>query len=478
MSAGTDHYQNPLVERYCSDEMSEIFSPDFKFRTWRSLWISLARAQRALGLPIEEAQIAEMEAHRDQINYAEARAREKQTRHDVMSHVHAYGLQCPSAKGIIHLGATSAYVGDNTDLIQIRAGLRLVGRRLRAVIRALAKFGATHHDLPTLGFTHFQPAQLTTVGKRACLWIQDLVQDHDDLEHQLKALRFRGVKGTTGTQASFLSLFEGNHDKVAELDRLVTQALGFEGSYITGQTYPRKVDARVTAVLSGIAQSVSKFANDLRLLAHLKEVEEPFETHQIGSSAMAYKRNPMRAERMTALARYVMTSAQSPAFTAATQWFERTLDDSANKRIAVPECFLAVDAILLIYLNVARGMVVYPRMIERRIGAELPFMMTENILMEAVKNGGDRQALHERIRILALEAGKRVKVDGLDNDLLDRIANDPVFNLERSLLDKLAQSFRYIGRSATQVTEYLESEIQPLLRRYPGEEEEDPDLKV
>ncbi len=472
------HYRNPLVERYCSPEMSHIFSNDYKFVTWRKLWIALARAERKLGLPISEAQIAELEAQRDHINYEVARQREKETRHDVMSHVHAYGVLCPNAKGIIHLGATSAYVGDNTDLIQIRAGLDLVAHRLRAVIRALAQFATTYAQLPTLGFTHFQPAQLTTVGKRACLWLQDLVMDYHDLVYRRQSLRFRGVKGTTGTQASFLELFDGDHDKVAELDRLVTESMGFEKNYITGQTYPRKVDAQVTAVLSGIAQSASKFAHDLRLLANLKEIEEPFEAQQIGSSAMAYKRNPMRSERICALARHVITTSQSPAFTAATQWFERTLDDSANKRITIPESFLAIDAVLLILHNVTSGMVVYPKMIEKRIASELPFMMTENILMEAVKQGGDRQELHEAIRLHSLEAGKQIKVEGLDNDLLDRIAQDPTFPLDREALAVLSDSRLYIGRSAQQVHEFLDNEVAPLLAQHGSEAELTSELRV
>jgi len=424
----TNHYANPLVERYCSPEMSFIFSADFKVRTWRRLWICLAKAQRKLGLPISEEQIAELEAFQDDINYEVARAREKETRHDVMSHVHAYGVQCPGARGIIHLGATSAYVGDNTDLIQMREAMLLVGRRLRRVIRELAAFAANHADLPTLGFTHFQPAQLTTVGKRAALWLQDLVMDHADLEWRVGELRFRGAKGTTGTQASFLELFDGDHEKVEALDREVTAAMSFDKCYITGQTYPRRVDASIAALLSGIAQSASKFAHDMRLLAHMKEMEEPFESGQIGSSAMAYKRNPMRAERISSLARYVITAAQSPAFTAATQWFERTLDDSANKRISIPESFLAVDAILILMQNIVAGLVVYPEMIARHIRAELPFMMTENIIMEGVKRGGDRQELHERIRVHSLEAGRVVKVEGGENDLLAHIyaENGPI----------------------------------------------------
>ncbi len=473
-----DQYQNPLVERYCSSEMSYIFSNEYKFRTWRKLWISLARAEQALGLPITDEQLAELEANKDDINYEAAQAREKETRHDVMSHVYAYGLQCPKARGIIHLGATSAYVGDNTDLIQIKDGLELVGQRLRGVIHALARFAREYADMPTLGFTHFQPAQLTTVGKRACLWLQDLVMDHADLVHRLEQLRFRGVKGTTGTQASFLELFNGDHQKVLDLDRRVTTAMGFKNNYITGQTYPRRVDAQVTSVLSGIAQSASKFAHDLRLLANLKEMEEPFGAQQIGSSAMAYKRNPMRSERICALSRHVITTAQSPAFTAATQWFERTLDDSANKRICIGESFLGIDAILLIFHNVTSGLVVYPKMIRKRILSELPFMMTENILMEAVKQGGDRQELHEKIRTHSMEAGKTVKIDGGENDLLDRIAADPEFNLDRDALERLADPSLYTGRAAQQVEEFLSAEVDPLLAQYSGEEAMSSELKV
>ena len=473
-----DEYRNPLVERYASAEMSEVFSPNFKFRTWRQLWICLAKAQRELGLPIALSQIEALESQKDNINYEVARQREKETRHDVMSHVFAFGEQCPEAKGIIHLGATSAYVGDNTDLIQIREGLKLVAQRLRSVIRDLASFASNHADLPTLGFTHYQPAQLTTVGKRACLWLQDLTLDYADLRHRLETLRFRGVKGTTGTQASFLELFDGDEAMVAELDRKVTRALGFEHTYITGQTYPRRVDSQVAAVLSGIAQSASKFAHDLRLLANLKEVEEPFAKNQIGSSAMAYKRNPMRSERICSLARYVITSAQSPAFTAATQWFERTLDDSANKRIAIPESFLAVDAILLIFQNIVQGLVVYPKMIARRIAMELPFMMTENILMEAVKRGGDRQDLHERIRVHSIEAGKIIKLEGGDCDLLDRIAADPEFQLDRAVLETMMDPAGYTGRAGNQVRDFLAAEVAPILAGYEHESRAGQELKV
>lgn len=474
----TAHYSNPLVERYSSDEMSHIFSNDFKFRTWRKLWINLARAERELGLPISEEQIAELEANANDINYDVAIAREKEVRHDVMSHVYAYGQQCPNAKGIIHLGATSAYVGDNTDLVQLREGLLLVAKRLRAVIRSLASFAKEWAAQPTLGFTHYQPAQLTTVGKRAALWLQDLVSDHEDLEYLIKSLRFRGVKGTTGTQASFLELFEGDHDKVLELDRKVTTAMGFEKNYITGQTYPRKVDARALQTLSSIAQSVSKFSHDMRLLANLKEMEEPFGAKQIGSSAMAYKRNPMRCERICSLSRYVITSASSPAFTAATQWFERTLDDSANKRISIPEAFLATEACLMIMHNVCSGIVVYPKMIEKHIMAELPFMMTENIIMEGVKRGGDRQELHELIRTHSMEAGKVVKIEGGENDLLDRIAADAAFGIDREALQALADPHNYTGRSEQQVGEFLAAEVDPILQAYGKEEGVDTEPKV
>lgn len=471
-------YQNPLVARYASKEMSYVFSPDFKFQTWRSLWICLAKAQKSLGLPISQDQIDALEAYRNTVNYDVAQKREKETRHDVMSHVFAYGEQCPEAKAILHLGATSAFVGDNTDLIQIRDGLRLVAKRMRAVIRDLADFALTHREMPTLGFTHYQPAQLTTVGKRAALWLQDLCLDYADLNHAINSLRFRGAKGTTGTQASYLELFDGDEEKVAQLDRMVTTGMGFEKTYITGQTYPRKVDATVTAVLSGIAQSASKFAHDLRLLANLKEIEEPFASKQIGSSAMAYKRNPMRSERICSLARYVITNAQSPAFTAATQWFERTLDDSANKRISVPESFLATDAILLIFHNVVKGLVVYPKMIAKRIRSELPFMMTENILMEAVKRGGDRQDLHEKIRLHSIEAGKVIKLEGGDCDLLDRIAADPEFQLDGETLTQMMDPTAYVGRSANQVKTFIEEEVAPILEGFEHESQESPELKV
>jgi len=475
----TKTYENPLVARYASSDMSYIFSPDFKFRTWRKMWIALAKGERQLGLPISDEQIQELESFADDINFDVARERERETRHDVMSHVYAYGVQAQQAKGIIHLGATSAYVADNTDLVQLKAGMALVAKKLRGVIRAFAEFSERYKDLPTLGFTHFQPAQLTTVGKRAVLWMQDFVMDHDDLVFRQESLRFRGVKGTTGTQASFLELFEGDHGKVEELDRLVSEAMGFSGrNYETGQTYPRKVDAQVLAVLSGIAQSASKFATDLRLLANLKEMEEPFESKQIGSSAMAYKRNPMRSERICSLARYVMSNALSPAMTAATQWFERTLDDSANKRITIPESFLAIDSILIILENVVRGLVVYPKMIEKRISMELPFMMTENLMMEAVKQGGDRQELHEKIRTYSVQAGKAIKMEGQENPLLDLIAADEEFPLNKMQLLQLAKPSNYTGRAQQQVIAYLEEVVEPLLKPFAGESYEDTELRV
>lgn len=459
-----DRYESPLNSRYASSQMQELFSPDRKFRTWRKLWIALAEAEMELGLPITQAQIDELKQNQDNINYDVAAREEALVRHDVMAHVHAYGEQCPQARGIIHLGATSCYVGDNTDLILMSEGLELVRKQLVAVIARLADFADKYKDLPTLGFTHFQPAQLVTVGKRATLWMQELLLDLEDLDHVRNGLKLLGSKGTTGTQASFLSLFDNDHDKVKQLDQLIAHKLGFDGVYaVSGQTYSRKIDSRVLNVLSGIAQSAAKFSNDMRLLQHLKEVEEPFESGQIGSSAMAYKRNPMRSERIASLARYVIADAQNAAMTSSAQWFERTLDDSANKRISVPEAFLATDAILTIYLNIAGGMVVYPRVIEKRIRAELPFMATENIMMAATKAGGDRQELHERIRQHSMAAGARVKQEGLDNDLLERIAADPAFNLELDELDEMLDPSAYIGRCPEQVSEFLEELIQPLL---------------
>ena len=463
-----DVYQSPLNSRYASRDMQHLFSPERKFRTWRQLWIALAEVEQELGLPISDSQIAEMKAHADDINYDVAAREEAKVRHDVMAHVHAFGEQCPSARGIIHLGATSCYVGDNTDLILMAEGLRLVRARLVAVIQSLSGFAAQYRDLATLGFTHFQPAQPVTVGKRATLWIQDLLMDLEDLDHVQRSLAFLGSKGTTGTQASFMSLFNQDQEKVRELDRRIAARMGFDRVYpVTGQTYSRKVDSRVLNILAGIAQSGHKFSNDIRLLQHLKEIEEPFEKGQIGSSAMAYKRNPMRSERLASLARYVLSAAANPAMTAAGQWFERTLDDSANKRIAVPEAFLATDALLLLYQNITSGLVVYPRVIARHLQDELPFMATENILMEAVKKGGDRQELHEKIRQYSMEAGFRVKSEGLENNLLALIAADPAFGLDQSDLGRLLDPSLYIGRAPEQVDEFLAAQVAPLLTASP-----------
>ncbi len=473
-------YESPFNSRYASDQMQAIFSPDMKFRTWRQLWIALAEAEQSLGLPITNEQIAELKAHQDDINYDVAAREEALVRHDVMAHVHAYGEQCPLAKGIIHLGATSCYVGDNTDLIIMAEALRLIRAKLVAVIDRLAEFADQYKSLPTLGFTHFQPAQLVTVGKRATLWLADLLSDLEDLDYVAGSLRLLGSKGTTGTQASFMSLFDDDQEKVKQVDELIAAKMGFSGVYpVSGQTYSRKIDARVVNVLSGIAQTAHKFSNDIRLLQHLKEIEEPFEKSQIGSSAMAYKRNPMRSERMAALARYVIVNAGNPALTAADQWFERTLDDSANKRIAIPEAFLATDAILMLFLNVSNGLVVYPAVISRHLRDELPFMATENILMEAVKRGGDRQDLHEKIRQHSMAAGARVKVDGEANDLLDRIAADPAFGLAKNDLDALLDANLYIGRSPEQVTEFIRDWVVPVLASRPASEEPvSADLKV
>ena len=460
----TDRYQSPLSERYASKEMQYIFSPDRKFKTWRKLWVALAEVEKELGLPITEEQIEELKAHQDEINYDVAIQREKEVRHDVMSHVYAYGVQCPKAKGIIHLGATSCYVGDNTDLIVMTEALKLVRRKLINVIEELSRFADSYKELPTLAFTHFQPAQPTTVGKRATLWLNDLTMDLEDLDYILSSIRLLGSKGTTGTQASFLELFDGDMDKVRRADSMIAEKLGFAGCYpVSGQTYSRKVDSRVVNVLAGIAQSAHKFSNDIRLLQHLKEVEEPFEKSQIGSSAMAYKRNPMRSERMASLSNYVMADVMNPMLVSSTQWFERTLDDSANKRLSIPEGFLAVDGILDLYLNVVDGLVVYPKVIEKHMMAELPFMATENIMMDAVKAGGDRQELHERIRELSMEAGRNVKVNGLDNNLLELIAADPSFNLSLEDLKKSMDPKRYVGCAPVQVTAYLEEVVKPLL---------------
>ena len=461
----TREYQNPLVNRYASEEMSYIFSDDFKFSTWRKLWIALAEAQMELGLPISQDQIDEMRLHVNDINYEEAVKKEKETRHDVMSHVYAYGLQCPKAKPIIHLGATSAYVGDNTDIVQMNAGIELIRIKIINVINSLTQFALKYRNTPTLGFTHFQPAQLTTVGKRACLWIQDLAMDLDELKFVVENLKLLGVKGTTGTQASFMTLFENDHSKIKKLEDKVAKKMGFEKCYaVSGQTYSRKVDSQVLNALSQIAESCHKFSNDMRLLQHLKEIEEPFEQNQIGSSAMAYKRNPMRCERIAALSRYVIIDSLNPAFTAATQWFERTLDDSANKRIAIPQSFLAIDGILNLMINVSSGMVVYDKMIQRRIIQELPFMATESILMEAVLRGGDRQELHEKIRVYSMEASERVKKDGLDNNLIDLIENDIDFKMTPEEMRAIMDPKNFIGRAPEQVMEFLEEYIYPTLR--------------
>lgn len=465
--SNTSTYESPLSSRYASDEMLRLFSADKKFSTWRRLWVALARGEMELGLPVTAEQVAELEAHLDDINYDSAAQWERKLRHDVMAHIHAYGEQCPKAMPIIHLGATSCYVGDNTDLILMREGLGLIRDKLVRVLAVLADFSDKYKSLPTLGFTHFQPAQLVTVGKRATLWMNELLMDLDEVEYRIDRLPLRGVKGTTGTQASFLELFEGDHEKVLELDRKIAKEMGFTSTVpVCGQTYSRKVDAAVLATLSGIAQSASKFATDLRLLCHLKEVEEPFEKNQIGSSAMPYKRNPMRSERICSLARYVMVDALNPAVTASTQWFERTLDDSANKRISVPEAFLAVDAILNIYENVVSGLVVHEKVIEKHILEELPFMASENIMMDAVKRGGDRQALHERIRVLSQEAGRNVKELGLSNNLIELIAADPMFGMNREALTAHLEPSRYIGRCPEQVTEFLEGSVKPVLVRH------------
>jgi adenylosuccinate lyase len=459
-----DTYESPFGARYASAQMQRLFSPDFKFTTWRRLWIALAKSEKALGLNITDNQIAELEAHCGDINYEVAQEREKQVRHDVMAHVYAYGVQCPAAKPIIHLGATSCYVGDNTDVIIMREALILVRKKLLNVISRLSSFAFEYKDMPALAYTHLQPAQLTTVGKRAALWINDLVMDFEEVEHRISTLKLLGSKGTTGTQASFLELFDGDGEKVKRLEELIAAELNFDAVVpVSGQTYSRKMDSQVVDTLSGIAQSASKFSCDMRLLQNFKEMEEPFEKHQIGSSAMPYKRNPMRCERITALARYVMADAINPAFTAATQWFERTLDDSANKRIAVAEAFLAVDGILDIYMNVSDGLVVYPKVVRQRVMRELPFMATENIMMGAVKKGGDRQELHEKIRQHSIEAAKRVKEDGLDNDLLDRICADSAFGLERSELEGLLDPSAFTGRAPRQVEEFLLEVVNPIL---------------
>ncbi len=474
-----DKYISPFETRYASGEMQYIFSEDNKFRTWRRLWIALAKAEQAQGLPITDAQIAELEAHADDINYEDAVRREKECRHDVMSHVYAYGLQCPSAKGIIHLGATSCYVGDNTDVIVMRQGLELVQKKLVGVLALLAKFAAQYKDLPCLAYTHGQPAQLTTVGKRATLWMNELYMDWEELRHRTAGLALRGAKGTTGTQASFMELFEGDEQKIRAMETDITAQLGFDRVVpVSGQTYSRKVDFQVLSALSGIGQSAMKLATDLRLLANFKEMEEPFEKNQIGSSAMPYKRNPMRSERVCALARYLMVDVLNPAFTAGTQWFERTLDDSANKRIAVAEAFLAADSILNILLNVCDGLVVYPKVIRARVMAELPFMATETILMKAVKKGGDRQELHERLRRHAVAAAAQVKEEGLPNDMIRRVEADPAFGLSREEIEAELRPEAFSGRSARQVEEFLETVIAPVLAAHPEAAAQHAELSV
>ena len=459
-----NEYTSPFSERYAGPEMKYLFSPDKQFSTWRRLWIALAESEMELGLPVTQAQVDQLKEHIEDINYDEAKAREKIVRHDVMSHVYAYGLQCPDAAGIIHLGATSCYVTDNADLIIMREGLQLIRKKLINVIAALAKFADEYKDLPTLAFTHFQPAQPTTVGKRATLWLQDLTFDLEDLDYLIGSLKLLGSKGTTGTQASFLELFEGDHDKCKQLEAKIAEKMGFDSCYaVSGQTYSRKIDSRVLAVLAGIAQSAHKFSNDIRLLQHLKEVEEPFEKGQIGSSAMAYKRNPMRSERIAAISNYIISDCMNPMITAATQWFERTLDDSANKRVSISEAFLALDGVLTLYMNVADGLVVYPKVIEKRLMSELPFMATENVMMDAVKAGGNRQELHEKIRVHSMAAGRRVKEEGEANDLLERIAADPAFGTDMESLQKVMRPENYVGRAPRQTAEFLAEVIQPIL---------------
>ncbi|MCI6616426.1 adenylosuccinate lyase [Ruminococcus sp.] len=473
-------YESPLSARYASKEMKYIFSPDKKFRTWRKLWIALAESEMELGLPITQEQIDELKAHADDINYEVAQEREKLVRHDVMSHVYAYGEQCPNAKGIIHLGATSCYVGDNTDIIIMTEGLQLIRNKLVTVIRNLSKFADEYKALPTLAFTHFQPAQPTTVGKRATLWIQELLMDLEDVEYQLSKAKLLGSKGTTGTQASFLELFDGDHEKCKELDKKIAEKMGYKACFpVSGQTYSRKLDSQFLNVLAGIAQSASKFSNDIRLLQHLKEVEEPFEKNQIGSSAMAYKRNPMRSERIGSLSRYVMCDVLNGYFTTATQWFERTLDDSANKRLSIPEAFLAVDGILSLYANVADGLVVYPKVIEQRLRKELPFMATENIMMDAVKKrGADRQQLHERIRVHSMAASKVIKEEGGENDLLERIANDEAFGVTLEELENILQPEKYTGRAKEQTEDFLNDFVNPVLENYKDIESDKPEINV
>lgn len=472
-------YESPLSSRYADEKMKYLFSPDKKFRTWRRLWIALAQAEKELGLNITQEQIDEMIQYADYINYDVAEAREKIVRHDVMSHVYAFGQQCPKAMPIIHLGATSCYVGDNTDVIVMTEALKLVRDKLVGVIRVLSNFALEHKDLPTLAFTHFQPAQPTTVGKRATLWIQDLMMDLEDVNYQLSKAKLLGSKGTTGTQASFLELFDGDHEKVKKLDKIIAEKMGYSSCFaVSGQTYSRKLDSQMLSVLSGIAQSATKFSNDIRLLQHLKEVEEPFEKNQIGSSAMAYKRNPMRSERIASLSRYVIVDSLNPAITEATQWFERTLDDSANKRISVPEAFLAIDGILNLYMNVADGLVVYPKVIEQHLRRELPFMATENVMMDAAKRGADRQQLHEHIRVHSMAASKVVKEDGGENDLLSRIAGDPIFGVTLEELQAIVSPEKYVGRAPQQTKEFIEEVVNPVLKAYDFVPEEKAEINL
>ena len=475
----SDTYENPLNKRYSSKEMSYIFSDEKKFKTWRQLWIALAKAEKELGLPITDKQVNELIAFKDEINFEEAEAREKIVRHDVMSHVYAYGLQAVSAKGIIHLGATSCYVGDNTDLIIMREGLYLIQAKIIEVLKNLKVFALKYKDLPTLGFTHFQPAQLTTVGKRATLWMQDLTLDLENLNHTIETMRFRGVKGTTGTQASFMNLFDNDEQKVKALDEKVSEHFGFNKVFkVTGQTYTRKVDSFVLNALSGVAQSAYKFSNDIRLLQNMKEIEEPFEKNQIGSSAMAYKRNPMRSERMGSLSRYVIVDALNPAITASTQWFERTLDDSANKRISIAEAFLALDGVLNLYINITEGLVVYDNMIASHVKNELPFMATENIIMEGVKKGGDRQELHELVREHSMEASKRVKMEGLDNNLIENIKKDSRFKLTPEEIEHIMVPKNFIGRAPSQVVEFIKEEIDPIIESFDDSSYKKSDINV
>lgn len=472
-------YESPLSSRYADKQMKYLFSPDKKFRTWRRLWIALARAEKELGLNITQEQIDEMVAHQDDINYDVAEAREKEVRHDVMSHVYAFGVQCPKAKPIIHLGATSCYVGDNTDIIIMTEAMKKIRDKVVEVIRILSRFAMAYRDLPTLAFTHFQPAQPTTVGKRTTLWIQDLLMDLEDVEYQLGKAKLLGSKGTTGTQASFLELFDGDHEKVKRLDSIIAGEMGYRSCFaVSGQTYSRKLDSQMLAVLSGIAQSAAKFSNDIRLLQHLKEVEEPFEKSQIGSSAMAYKRNPMRSERIASLSRYVIVDSLNPCITEATQWFERTLDDSANRRLSIPEAFLAVDGILNLYGNVADGLVVYPKVIRQHLQRELPFMATENIMMDAVKRGADRQVLHEHIRVHSMAASRIIKEEGGENDLLSRIAADPVFGVSLEKLTKLVSPEKYVGCAPQQTEEFIREAVKPVLDKYRDVPEEKVEINV